>query len=287
MATCTSCGEPLGEGRSVCAACGYFNAVAAVPPAPKAPTPAGGPLRTAGPGGPPQMGARQPQVAQPPPTEYRSNTPKVIAILVALVVVAGGIFLFTRDDGGSDDAASTSEPRDGLIPGAASTTTTAVSLEGRTLVDFGDGLEFALASQPEITEVSAESAEGAPITGRMWTAEVAGTDEREFVIVYDVDEEPLDLDIELQKAVRDNGAAVLGQTVEATYNSIDGLMLTGTIYETGVDGYVRAMATRLPNKVVIFGYVSDSEKLSSVELGFQAIARSISIAEQEPPSEPG
>lgn len=283
--TCTSCGEDLGEGRAVCPACGTFNtaasqasaaateaaASAATDTAPATPS-AGGPLRSAGPPIASGMGAQGGWAAQPPPTEHKSNLVKLIAVVVAVVVVAGGIFVLTRDDG-EDTTASSAPP--GMVPGATSTSTTAVSLVGRIPVDFGDELVIAMASQPVVTDIEAASATGAPIAGKMWTADVPGSEEREFVIVFEVDADPLDEQVELEQAVRDNGASAMSDFVESTYNSLDGLMVTGTIYEAGVDGYVRAMALRVPNRLVIFGYVSDGSTLAPVEQGFQVLGRSI------------
>lgn len=273
--TCTSCGGELGEGRSVCAACGHLNAVpSAAPPGPAgAPAPTGGPLRPQDPGQ--HAGSQGGWVAQPPPTEPRSNALKLAALVVAVVIIAGGIFLVTRDGGSSEDTAS-----GGAIPGMAPSTTTtsvtAVPATGGVPVDFGGGVAFTMASEPQRSEVRADSAVGAPVTGQAWYADVPGTGDREFVIVYEVDSDPLDLPAEVRRAALDNGAAVMGRVGEATYSSLDGPIVTGTIYETGVEGYVRTMAFRLPGRVIVFGYIAEGEDIAGVQQGFESFARTVS-----------
>ncbi len=275
--TCTGCGGELGEGRSVCAACGHLNAVSApARPAPAGgPPQSGGPLRTQGSAGAPAAGRQGGWVAKPPPTEPSSNALKLAALVVAVIVIAGGIFLVVRDGDSPEDTASS-----GAIPGMAPSTFTSsatpVSATGRVPVDFGGGLAFTMASEPEVSEVQAASAVGAPVTGRAWSSEVPGSGDREFVIVYEVDPDPLALDAEVQQVALDNGAAVLGRVGEATYSSLDGPIVTGTIYETGVEGYVRTMAFRLPMRVVVFGYISEGEDVARVQQGFESFARTVS-----------
>jgi hypothetical protein len=213
-------------------------------------------------------------MATPPPTSRSSNAAKLVAIAVAVAVVAGGIFLLSRDDG--DDTASRAAPTTSTSSGTVDASVAALPPEGRVPVELGDGLIFRMGSEPEETEVVAETATSAPVSGRKWSAAVPGSDDREFVILYELDDEPLDLELELEQAVRDEGAAVLGPVGSSTYYSLDGPSITGTIYETGIDGSIRAMAIRLPYRIVIFGYTSEGGDPAAAERGFDAFARSVS-----------